>query len=52
MDSNVIGIASFLYIIADLDKTVRAIDEPAHVYIRTENWTNVIKIRLIIFLNK
>ena len=28
MDSNVVGIAAFLYIIADLDKTVRDVNKP------------------------
>jgi hypothetical protein len=31
MDSNVVGIASFLYIIADLDKTVRDVVNPTNL---------------------
>ena len=39
MDSNVVGIAAFLYILADLDKSVRDVSEYAvepEGYLRTE----------------
>jgi hypothetical protein len=35
MDSNVVGIASFLFIIADLDKTVRDITPSTNLRMQT-----------------